>query len=213
MSERSGEALAPEAGALRLVLASGSPRRREMLEAQELRFEVRVADIDETPRPGEPADDYVRRLARDKADAVAADLEGTTSHLVIAADTIVEVDGELLGKPTSAEDARRMVGRLAERDHRVCTGVAVRTDGRSAAGVEASTVRFGPMSPDEVSWYVESGEPMDKAGGYAVQGLAAPFIVAIEGCYHNIKGLPLWRLRRLLVDLDIDWRDLPRTKR
>ena len=193
-----------------LILASGSPRRREMLVAQGLAFEVRVADIDETPRAGEAADRYVRRLAEDKAAAVANTLDETHGALVIAADTIVELDGELLGKPASASDARRMVAALAGRAHRVCTGVAIWTANRTNAGVEASTVRFGPMNHDEVAWYVETGEPMDKAGGYAVQGLAAPFIEGIDGCYHNIKGLPLSRLRRLLAEAGVDWRTLPR---
>lgn len=198
---------------VRLVLASGSPRRREMLEAQGLDFDVQVAHIDETPHADEVAHDYVRRLARNKAAAVAAALDDLLNTVVIAADTIVEIDGELLGKPTSEADARRMVGALAHRSHRVCTGLAVRAHARTAEGVEASTVRFGPMTADEIAWYAASGEPMDKAGGYAVQGLAAPFIQGIDGCYHNIKGLPLFRLRSLLTDVGIDWRDLPRAAR
>ena len=181
-----------------------------MLRAQGLDFEVRVADIDETAHAREAADAYVCRLAEDKAAAVAAALEDPSNVVVIAADTIVESDGELLGKPTSEQDARRMVGALADRAHHVCTGVAVWTTGRSAAAVESSTVRFGPMSTEEVAWYVHTGEPMDKAGAYAVQGLAAPFIEGIEGCYHNIVGLPLARLRKLLEQIGIDWRALPR---
>lgn len=181
-----------------------------MLRAQGLVFEVRVADIDEAPHAGEAADEYVCRLAEDKAAAVATTLDDSSNALVIAADTIVEADGKLLGKPASVQDAHRMVSALAGRAHHVCTGVAVWTADRSAAAVESSTVRFGPMSAEEVAWYVRTGEPMDKAGAYAVQGLAAPFIEGIEGCYHNIVGLPLARLRTLLGQIGIDWRDLPR---
>lgn len=184
-----------------------------MLAAQGLDFDVRVADIDETPRAGESAHDYVRRLAEDKATAVSRALaEAANASLIVAADTIVERDGELLGKPVSKDDARRMVSALADRSHRVCTGVAVQIGDRSTSGIETSTVRFGPMTATEIAWYVDTGEPMDKAGAYAVQGLAAPFIEGIDGCYQNIVGLPLSRLRRLLRNIDIDWRDLPRAR-
>jgi len=170
-----------------LILASGSPRRRDLLHALELAFRVRPVDVDETPHAGEVPREYVRRLAEEKA---AAHVE--PGELVLAADTSVILDGEILGKPTDEVDARTMLGRLAGREHLVLTGVALHD---SAAGVrthiEESRVRIAALTPDEITWYVATGETMDKAGSYAVQGLGAMFVESIHGDYTNVVGLPL----------------------
>lgn len=170
-----------------LVLASGSPRRRDLLEGLGLAFRVRPVDLDETPRDGEGPREYVRRLAEEKA---AARID--PGELVLAADTSVILDGEILGKPTDEADARAMLGRLAGREHVVLTGVALH---RGSAGVrthvEESRVRIASLTPEEISWYVATGETMDKAGGYAVQGLGAMFVESVHGDYTNVVGLPL----------------------
>jgi nucleoside triphosphate pyrophosphatase len=183
-----------------LVLASGSPRRSEILRAVGWPFEAVVPDVDETPKEGEAAEDYVRRLAREKAGAVAS---GRLFGLVLGADTVVVVDGDILGKPRDAEDARRMLRRLSARAHEVLTGVTlVRAEtGRSVSGVARTRVRFAELSDEEVGRYVETGEPLDKAGAYAVQGRAAPFIESIEGEYWNVVGLPV----RLVYELARDF--------
>lgn len=183
-----------------LVLASGSPRRSEILRAVGWPCEAVVPDVDETPKGGEAAEDYVRRLAREKAGAVAS---ARLFGLVLGADTVVVVDGDILGKPRDAEDAGRMLRRLSARAHEVLTGVAlVRAEtGRSTSGVARTRVRFAELSDEEVERYVETGEPLDKAGAYAVQGRAAPFIESIEGEYWNVVGLPV----RLLYELARDF--------
>jgi len=188
-----------------LILASGSPRRRELLAQLGLRFTVRAVDIDETPRPNETPEEYVLRLALEKAAAGAAagaEMEASDT-LVLAADTIVILDGELLGKPADAAEARAMLGRLAGREHQVATGVALRqvAGERGASAVEVSTVRFLPMSEREIAWYVATGEPMDKAGAYAIQGIGGLFIEALEGNFSNVVGLPLPVVHRLFREL------------
>lgn len=179
-----------------LVLASASPRRRELLAGIGLHPEVRPADIDESVGPGETAEGYVGRLAGEKAQAVSR-----PGELVLAADTVVVLDGDLLGKPRDAADAASMLRRLAGRGHTVATGVAVHDvdAGRLDVQVVATAVRFAPLTEAEVSWYVASGEPMDKAGSYAIQGLGALFVEAIEGSYSNVVGLPLATTYRMLV--------------
>jgi septum formation protein len=183
-----------------LVLASGSPRRSEILRAVGWPFEAAVSDVDETPRGGEAAEVYVRRLAREKAGAVAS---GRLFGLVLGADTVVVVDGDILGKPRDAGDAGRMLRRLSARTHEVLTGVAlVRAEtGRSTSGVARTRVRFAGLSEEEIERYVETGEPFDKAGAYAVQGRASLFIEAIEGEYWNVVGLPI----RLVYELARDF--------
>lgn len=184
-----------------LVLASGSPRRRELLEQLGVEFITRVADIDETPISGEQPDVYVRRLAEGKARAAraATGSTGEPGEVVLAADTIVALDGRLLGKPRDAADARRMLRDLSAREHDVLTGVAVlEPSGNLHAEVESTRVRFGALSEAEVSWYAESGEPLDKAGAYAIQGLGALFVETITGNYSNVVGLPLPLVYRLL---------------
>jgi septum formation protein len=185
----------------RLVLASASPRRRELLAGLGLAFDVRVPAIDETALPGEAPNVYVRRLAGEKARAV-----GRPGDLVIAADTIVLVDGKLLGKPVDDSDARRMLRLIAGREHTVLSGVAVGepTKRRWESIVEASRVRMAPLSADSIAWYVATGEPLDKAGAYAIQGLGAVFVEAVFGSYTNVVGLPLPALRDLVADFSYD---------
>lgn len=186
-----------------MVLASGSPRRRELLAGLGLRFDIRAADVDETPHPGEPPRDYVLRLAREKADAVAR--SGAPGELVLAADTAVVVDGEILGKPLDGEDARRMLRLLAGREHEVLTGVALQeVAGPGAAVVETSKVRMAPLDDREIDWYVATGEPRDKAGAYAIQGLGALFVEAVDGNYSNVVGLPVSTVYWLFVRLGYD---------
>lgn len=198
----------------RLVLASASPRRRELLGGLGLDFEVRPVDLDETPRPGEEPRPYVLRLAREKAAARSA-----PGELVLAADTVVVLDGELLGKPRDEEDARRMLAKIAGREHTVFTGIALeepgdRADGgrrgRQAAAIEESRVRMAPLSAVEIAWYVGTGEPLDKAGSYAVQGLGALIVEAVSGNYTNVVGLPLPATRRLFAELGYDLLDFQR---
>jgi septum formation protein len=172
-------------------------------------FTVRPVDLDETQRPGEEPRDYVLRLAREKA---AARVE--PGELVLAADTIVVLDGDLLGKPRDEADARRMLARIAGREHTVLTGVALLDAtgdvGRAAmsamATVETSKVRMASMSAAEIAWYVATGEPLDKAGSYAVQGLGALFVEEVFGNYTNVVGLPLPATRRLFAELGYDLR-------
>lgn len=178
----------------RLVLASGSPRRRELLETLGISFEVVPADIDESIHDGEGPVAYVRRLGGEKALAVAASRPG---RVVVAADTCVDVDGAILGKPTDADDARRMLRLLAGRSHAVHTGVAVVGGDRVETAVETTTVTFSVLTPALIDWYVGTGEPFDKAGGYGIQGKAAVLVERIDGSVTNVIGLPLALLARL----------------
>jgi septum formation protein len=197
-----------------LILASASPRRRELLGGLGLRFETRSADVDETPHPGEEAEAYVVRLAREKAAAVAR-----PGELVLAADTTVVVDGEILGKPLDAEDARRMLRQLAGREHEVLTGIALAEpndgdEGRIAARADLSRVRMAPLTDEEIDWYVATGEPMDKAGAYGIQGLGSLFVEAVDGNYTNVVGLPIPAVYKLFAELGYDLKSFrlpPRT--
>lgn len=174
-----------------LVLASRSPRRTEILEAIGWPFEVVAPKIDETRLAGEDALAYVRRLAQKKAEVVAQKLNG---RLVLGADTVVVVDGEVLGQPRDAGDARRMLRLLSGKWHEVLTGVALVRVGELACCLvdyQITRVLFAELSGEEIDCYVESGEPMDKAGAYAIQGKAAPLIEEIRGDYFNIVGLPV----------------------
>jgi septum formation protein len=179
-----------------LVLASASPRRAEILRAVGWPFEVVPADVDETLKAGESPEEFVRRLARAKAEAIAS---ARLFGLTLGADTTVVVDGEILGKPRDEDEARWMLRRLSGRTHEVLTGIAlVRAEsGRAEVGVERTKVRFAETSDDEIAWHVTTGDVLDKAGAYAVQGRAALFIEAIEGDYWNVVGLPV----RLLYTL------------
>ena len=195
--ERASQAAHP-AGILgrRLVLASASPRRAEILRAVGWEFEVEAADIDETPRAGETPGDYVERLAREKAAAVAS---RRLFGVVLGADTVVVAGGEILGKPRDEGDARRMLRLLAGRRHEVLTGAALvrAEDSRAVVAHERTLVRFAPMTDEEIVWYAATGEPSDKAGAYGVQGRAALFIEGVEGDYWNVVGLPVRLLYRL----------------
>jgi septum formation protein len=196
---------------LNLVLASASPRRRELLAGLGLRFEVRPADVDETPREGEDPGAYVLRLAQEKAAAVA--LPENTGELVLAADTTVVIDGAILGKPLDEEDARRMLRRLSGREHEVLTGLALcAAGGREVSSVERSRVRMAALSEGEIAWYAATGEPLDKAGAYAIQGLGSLFVEAVAGNYSNVVGLPIPAVYRLFAALGIDLKGfMPRT--
>ncbi len=178
-----------------LILASRSPRRQEILERAGIPFVVRPADVEESPLPGEEPRAHVERLAQAKAEAVPAG----DGDIVLGADTVVVIDGEILGKPDSAEDAVRMLRRLSGREHAVMTGICLRNASRCVVDTETTGVRFVPLTEQEIREYVASGEPMDKAGAYAVQGLASKFIDRIDGCYFNVVGLPVARVYRLLA--------------
>lgn len=179
----------------RLVLASASPRRRELLTAAGFEFDVDAGDADETPAPGEPPSTYVLRIARLKAESVAARYP---DRPVLGADTAVVVGNQMLGKPADAADASRMLAHISAQAHEVLTGVALAFRGQVYAEVEHTTVWVAKLTPEEIAWYVASGEPMDKAGAYAIQGLASRFIPRIEGSYTNVVGLPVARVVQLL---------------
>ena len=170
-----------------LILASKSPRRSEILTNAGFQFEVRTAGVPEVRAASEHPVDYVRRLARAKAAAVAA----AAADVVLGADTVVVVSGSVLEKPVDAADARRMLGLLSGREHDVITGICLRRGDREIVDSESTQVRFIGLSDAEIDAYVASGEPMDKAGAYAIQGLAAKFIDRVAGCYFNVVGLPI----------------------
>lgn len=177
-----------------LVLASQSPRRSEILQLAGIPFIVRVAEVDESVIPGESPADYVRRLAAAKAYGI----EAAAGEMVLGADTTVVIDGEILAKPEDAADARRMLAKLSGRRHEVLTGICLRSDGEARCEYANTGVVFCALSDAEIAEYVESGEPMDKAGGYAIQGLASKFVERIEGDYFNVMGLPVAMVYRWL---------------
>jgi septum formation protein len=185
----------------RILLASSSPRRREILSALGLSFETRPADVDESLREGEAAFDAAERLAREKASVVAA---GAPDALVVAADTLVVLDGEALGKPKDRGDARLTLTRLAGRAHEVVTAVALARGGRLVSGRDVTRVRFAPMTASEVDAYVASGEPDDRAGSYAIQGIGGLFVEGVEGSPSNVVGLPVRLLYKLAAELGVD---------
>jgi septum formation protein len=196
---------------MRLILGSASPRRAELLRSAGYVFEIRAADVDEGVQPGEPAEAYVRRLALEKSAAVATleqagaaqqpgSLQTDDDLLVLAADTAVVVDGVIMGKPADDREAAEMLGRLSGRAHEVLTGVSLRRRGRESGRVEHTRVWMTRLSPDELAWYVASGDGRDKAGGYAIQGLASRFIDRIEGSYSNVVGLPVALVHRLIKE-------------
>ena len=195
-----------------LVLASASPRRSELLAQAGYRFRVHPAHIPEDPLPGEDPIVYVTRLAREKAEAVYRELTAgsdseaarpdSRSLAVLGADTTVTLDQMILGKPEDAADAERMLRLLSGRTHRVITGVALVTAAGAEVAAEVTAVRFLTLSEAEIAEYVAGGEPMDKAGAYAIQGRAARWIPRIEGCYFNVMGLPLALVSSLLESRD-----------
>ena len=182
-----------------LVLASQSPRRRELLERAGISFTVRTADIDESVQAGEAAQQYVRRLAVRKAMAIPRDDDAC----VLAADTTVVLGSEILGKPVDAADAVRMLTALAGRSHEVITGICLRYRQELFIDAAVTTVRFGPMTATEIEVYAATNEPMDKAGAYGIQGMASRYITGIEGCYFNVVGLPVSLVCRYLGKLGL----------
>ena len=197
-------------GAVRVVLASQSPRRRELLTLIGIPHEVRPADIDESVLPGERPAPHAERLARTKALAVA----GTDGNaLTIGSDTIVVVDGDILGKPGDADEARRMLRRLSGREHVVFTAVAVAYGGRVASSVEEVTVSFRALTDHDIDAYVATGEPMDKAGAYGIQGYGATIVERIDGDYFAVMGLALGRMVRLMAELGVEYRFGPPVER
>jgi septum formation protein len=218
---------------MRLVLASASPRRAELLRAAGFEFETLPVDVDERVRPGERPAEYVRRLAMEKsaramemlagpaasevvsgfpgapkprsgdlsAVAAAAKAEGGSRTAVLGADTAVVIDGDILGKPTDDQDAASMLRRLSGRPHQVMTGVSLRGPTGESGRVETTTVEFTPLSEADIAWYVDSGEGRDKAGAYAIQGLASRFIPLVHGSYSNVVGLPVTVVHQLLAEI------------
>jgi septum formation protein len=206
---------------MRLILASASPRRAELLRAAGFTFEIVVTDVDEQVRPGETASTYVRRLAAEKSAAaqfgtakaaphVPAAPLGTATEVargfspaeevvILGADTVVVIDGLILGKPRDDDEAASMLRRLSGTRHEVLTGISLRRGASELGRVETTTVHFLPLSDAEVEWYVASGEGRDKAGAYAIQGLASRFISRIDGSYSNVVGLPVAAVHEVLT--------------
>jgi septum formation protein len=192
-----------------IYLASTSPRRQELLRQLGVDFDIlrlreapgRERDIDEGARAGEPPLHYVERIARTKATVGAAQMRrrGLPPRPVLGADTEVILDGEIFGKPRDADDARRMLGRLSGRTHDVCTAVAICWNDEEIAEIVTSAVTFRTLAPEETARYVATGEPADKAGGYAIQGLAAAFVRRLDGSYSGVMGLPLFETAGLLA--------------
>jgi septum formation protein len=217
---------------MRLVLASASPRRADLLRTAGFAFDTLVVDIDERVRPGETAAAYVRRLAMEKSARAMGVLAGLTKTglktcatsevglratsetgvaqvsspardgiVVLGADTAVVIDGNILGKPGDDEDAAAMLRQLSGRSHEVLTGLSLRTPGRECGRVETTVVEFSPLTEADVMWYVASAEGRDKAGGYAIQGLASRFIPRIRGSYSNVVGLPIAAVHELVAEI------------
>jgi septum formation protein len=183
----------------RVILASASPRRAEILRTVGWPFDPLPVDIDETRRAGEQAVEYVKRLAREKAEAAAARVP---SSIIIAADTTVTIDDHILEKPADEADAERMLHLLSDRWHSVMTGLAIINceSSRTMVAHEKTEVKFAAMSDEEIAWYVKTGEPMDKAGAYAIQGLGARFIEEIKGDFFNVMGLPIRLVYEVFVE-------------
>lgn len=187
---------------MNIILASGSPRRRQLLEQIGLPFTVRASDVDETVSPDLGPAEVVASLSRRKAEAVAAG--AAPSELILAADTVVALDSAILGKPHSGEEAASMLAALSGRTHQVFTGVTLLRDGETLTEHVATSVTFRPLTPEEIAAYVRTGEPMDKAGAYGIQGYGALLVERLEGDYFNVMGLPLCRLGRMLSAFGVD---------
>jgi len=185
---------------VRLILASASPRRAELLRAAGYEFDVVVADVDESLRNGESPSAYVRRLAAAKSAAVMENRE-LTPTIVLGADTTVVVDDEILAKPRDEADAAAMLRRLSGRRHEVLTGVSLRRGAYEVGRVESTSVYVAELTDEEIAWYVATGEGRDKAGAYAIQGFASRFIPRVEGSYSNVVGLPVACVRELLTEI------------
>ena len=187
----------------KLILASSSPRRAEVLRNAGIEFEVRPANVDETRRPGEPVGDYVQRLALEKARVAINSKTGAEDIIVVGADTVVVNRGEILLKPDSPEDARRMLRQLSGGVHEVHTGLAVILMPQKIERVieEVTSVHFASLSDAEIDAYIATGEPFDKAGAYGIQSLGGRYVTRVEGCYFNVMGMPLGRLWATLKEL------------
>lgn len=192
---------------VQVYLASASPRRQQLMQSVGLRFEVITADIDETRRDGETPDRFVQRLAQEKAQQAWARLVNhrRAIHPVVAADTCVVIDDQVLGKPRDRDHAVQMLRRLCGRSHEVLTAVVVYRSNNILSGVSRSQVKFKALSDDEIIRYCSTSEPLDKAGAYAIQGLASGFVEHLQGSYTGVVGLPMFELRMLLVRAGIDW--------
>jgi septum formation protein len=188
---------------MRLILASASPRRAELLRAAGFAFETIVTNVDETQRPEETPDLYVRRLAAAKSEAALTTFATREGVIVLGADTTVVVDGAALGKPRDNDEAAAMLRRLSGRTHQVLTGVSLRSSVHEVGRVETTTVEFATLTDQDVHWYVASGEGRDKAGAYAIQGLASRFIPRISGSYSNVVGLPVATMAELLRTVSV----------
>lgn len=181
----------------KIVLASGSPRRAEILNSVGWEFVKDVPDVDESEIPGEPAEVYVQRLAQTKAEIVAPNHPG---EMVLGADTTVVLAGEIIGKPVDLADAAVMLRKLSGNWHEVLTGLAVASGAETRVGIQRTRVKFAEMSENDIAFLVEKGDPLDKAGAYAVQAQAALFIEGIEGDYWNVVGLPVQLAYRLIIE-------------
>jgi septum formation protein len=188
---------------MKLILASASPRRAEILAAAGIPFEIRASKVDESRLPGESQEKMVERLARAKAETVARENRSSGPHIILGADTVVGVGEEILGKPVNTANAREMLMKLRGREHRVITGFALLRvpGGEIRSGHESTRVWFSEMTDAEVDAYVATNEPLDKAGAYAIQGIAGKYIPRIEGCYFNVVGLPLAGVWQALKDI------------
>ena len=185
---------------MKIVLASKSPRRKELLSLLDLDFEIITADIDETMNPSLPVTDEVARISYEKAVAVASGL--TPDTIIISADTIVELDGELMGKPTNETDAAQMLGSLSGKTHNVHTAVTVLRGDKHKTRVVTTAVTFRDITDEEITAYIDTLEPMDKAGAYGIQGRGSKFVSGINGDYFNVVGLPVCTLYTMLKDFD-----------
>ena len=183
-----------------IILASASPNRKELLERIGLPFSVVVSHVAENVSSSLPTGEYVMELARQKAESVAADYPDAC---VIGADTVVDLDGTILGKPHTPENAKAYLSAMQGREHLVYTGVAVTVHGKTIVDVEKTSVTFAPMSGEEIEWSVASGDPLEKAGAYGIQGPAGLFVSAIRGDYFNVVGLPIHLLYRMLQKSDV----------
>ena len=184
-----------------IYLASRSPRRRELLSQMAVDFAVLAADVDESVQPGESPQDYVQRIAVEKARAGVSGLAANDKKPVLAADTAVIVDQTIFGKPVNDDDARRMLKMLSGQSHQVMTAVALASENDLKTALSVSEVRFAAMTEAEIDWYIQTGEGRDKAGSYAVQGLGAIFIDQIQGSYSGIMGLPVRETGQLLMQM------------
>ena len=189
-----------------IVLASGSPRRKEILEKLGLVFEIDPPEVDETPKHRENPLSYVQRIAAAKADKVA--LRHDQHCVIIAADTTVALDGEIFGQPRDLDEARLMIQKLSKKSHSVHTAVSVRCDGRSANGFDTASVTMREVTPELLNWYLATGESMGKAGAYAVQGQGAALVAEVRGEMLTVIGLPVWLLTERLAKIGVKLKDL-----